>query len=145
MLYADTSAIVRAFFVDEPEHVALQKMLLDGTEPVVTSEVAWIEFTSAVWRAHRAGRLPRPEAFVSRFEADVGARGRIALLALEPHQVFPAARRLLATHELGSLDAVHLATALEQAALATPGDEIVFVTRDAAQARAARELGLDVR
>ena len=67
----------------------------------------------------------------------------MALLRLEPAAVFPRAYDLLGAHPLGTADAVHLAvvlTGLEDLA----AGPVVFVTRDARQAEAARAEGLVV-
>jgi len=46
---------------------------------------------------------------------------------------------------LRTLDAIHLAVCTEECPDLAGDDEIIFVTRDSGQARAARALGLTVR
>lgn len=55
LLYADTSALVRAYFANEPEHKELSARLLEGDEAVVSSEITRLEFASAVSAAERGG------------------------------------------------------------------------------------------
>lgn len=59
LLYADTSALVRAYLADEPDHGSLRERLLEGDEPVVISELARIEMASVIRAAARGGRLRR--------------------------------------------------------------------------------------
>jgi hypothetical protein len=140
VLYADTSALVRAYLVDEPEHAVLRVLLLDGDSSVITSEIARVEFARAVAAAERAGRLRSSETYVARFDEDCGAHGRIGLVELQPgRRVLAIAHTLVQRHRLGALDALHLAVALEE-----PEPDLAFVTRDADQAFVARELGLTV-
>ena len=47
LYYADTSAIIRAYFVDEDDHESLQELIFAGDDPVVTSELTRVEFASA--------------------------------------------------------------------------------------------------
>ena len=91
LLYADPSAIVRAYFADEPEHRELRGMLLEGEEPVVSSELARIELASAVRAATRSGRLRRWRALLARIDADCGEDGPLTLLALRPGVVLEPA------------------------------------------------------
>ncbi len=60
IFYADTSALVRALFVDEPDHVELRRLLLEGETPVVTRELTRVELASAVAAAAWTGRLQAP-------------------------------------------------------------------------------------
>ena len=57
LLYADTSALVRAYFEDEPDHAPLRERLLEGGEPVVTSELARVELASAIRVEELVGTL----------------------------------------------------------------------------------------
>lgn len=145
LLYADTSALLRAYFVDEPDHERLRAMLLEGTEPVVTSEIARLELASALAGASRSGRLPRWRALLARVEEDLAETGPVQLIALRPDTVLPTAHRLILEHPLRTLDALHLAVALEDGPAIADGAEIVFITRDDEQARAARALRFSVR
>lgn len=145
LLYADTSALVRAYLADEPDHAALRRLLLEGDEPVVTSELARVELASAVRAAARSGRLAAWREILAIFDAHCAEGGPVALLALRPPVVLPRARELVVTHALSTLDAIHLAVALEECPPIAAGEDVVLVTRDPAQAGAARALGLGVR
>jgi len=144
LLYADTSAILRAYLVDEPDHEVLRSTLLHGTEPVVVSEVARIELASAMARVGRSGRLPNWKSVLEQIDNDFGDAGPIALVAIRAETVFPAARRLAVESGLRAMDAVHLAVATEECPAIAAGDDVVFITRDREQANAAAALGLVV-
>ena len=143
VLYADTSAIVRAYFVDEPDHKQLRELLLDGTDAVVSSELARVEMASAIAAAARTLRLKQPHVILDRFDADCGDDGPLALLRLDPDVTLPLAYRMVSEHRLRTLDAIHLAVALVDAAELAGGDSVCVVTRDNDQAAAARALGLE--
>lgn len=140
LVYADTSALVRAYFSDEPDHDLLRRQLLDGTEPVVTSELTRVELASAV----RAGRLSDSSTVLDRFDADCGDDGPVALLRLNPESVLPLAYRLVGEHRLRTLDAIHLAVALTDAVDLADGEGVTLVTRDDDQAQAGKAAGLDI-
>ncbi len=144
VLYADTSALVRAYFADEPDHDELRSRLIDGVEPVVSSELTLVEFTSAVAAAVRAGRLPAPDVVLDRFDADCGDDGPLTLLRLDTESVLPVARQLVRTHRVRTLDALHLAVALTDATALAGDAVVVLVSRDADQVEAARASGLAV-
>ena len=144
LLYADTSAIVRAYLSDEPDHQALNRILLSGDDPVVTSELSLVEFGSAMASAHRADRIAKPEDTVAQFVADCSDRGVFNLVAITSKTILPLAQKLTLEHHLGSLDAIHLATALIEAVGAAGGDDVAMVTRDEQQATAAKACGIRV-
>ncbi|MGH7762556.1 MAG: type II toxin-antitoxin system VapC family toxin [Candidatus Dormibacteraceae bacterium] len=143
VLYADTSALVRAYFADEPEHAELRARLLEGDEPVVSSELTRVEFASAVSVAARAGRLRNSKLFLDRFDADCGDDGPIALLRLDLESVLPLAYRLVTEHDLRTLDALHLAVASTSATELAGGEAVVLVTRDDRQTAAATGMGIE--
>lgn len=142
LLYADTSAVVRAYFVDEAEHAELRKLLIGGPDPVVTSELTRVEFASAVSSASRALRVAEPRAVLDRFDLDCGEDGAFTLLRLDSQVVLPLARKLVSEQRLRTLDAIHLAVALTDATALAAGEPVMFVTRDNQQAAAAKALGL---
>lgn len=144
LLYADTSALARAYLPDEPDHETLRAILLEGTEPVVTSELARLELASAITAAARAKRLPRVRRLLARIETDLGSDGPVALVVLRSDVVFPTALRLVIEHRLRTLDAIHLAVAIEEFSDPAPAEGLAFVTRDRQQAAAARAMGLSV-
>ena len=141
-MYADTSAIVRAYLADEPEHEALKARLLEGEEAVVTSEITRLELASAVSVAARSGRLRNPRLFLDRFDADCNDEGPIVLLRLDAETAFPLAYRLVTEHEVRTLDAIHLAVASTSAMELAGEERVVLVTRDQRQAAAAAAMGL---
>lgn len=144
LVYADTSALARAYFADEREHVILRARLLEGEESIVTSEVARVELASSIRAAVRAGRVHRPEPMLKRIEANFRDEGPIRLLRLRPETVVPAAYRLVLEHRLRTLDALHLAVALEECPAIAGDEDVVFVTRDRDQAAAATAVGFVV-
>jgi uncharacterized protein len=118
VLYADTSALVRAYFADEPDHGPLRHL--------------------------RAGRLPDPQVVLDRFDGDYRDDGPLTLLRLAAEEVLPVAYRMVIDRRLRTLDALHLAVALIDATALADGDGVTVVTRDLEQARAARAAGLAV-
>jgi predicted nucleic acid-binding protein len=142
LLYADTSALLRAYFVDEPDHAPLRAQLLEGDDPVITSEITRFEMASAIRTTARAGRLRRWQDLLARIDADAGEEGPLTLIALRSSIVLPTAYRLVLQHRLRTLDAVHLAVALEEGPALADEEGVVFVTRDADQATAAAAVGL---
>lgn len=144
MIYADASAIARAYLSDEPDHDELRTALLEGPGLVVTSELSRVEVASAVVRAARGGRLLSSETVLAQVEADFDADGPLRPIAFRSAVVLKAAYELVVEHELRALDAIHLAVALEECPAIAGGDDVVFVTRDDEQAAAARALGLAV-
>lgn len=139
-LYADTSAIVGAYLVDETDHADLAAHLFDGEAPVITSELSRVEFASAVAGAVRGGRLAPDTDLRERFDADCNDDGPITTIRFEPAEVLPLARDLVAVHTLRTLDALHLAVALTGAADIV--DEVIVLTRDGRQRVAAEACGL---
>jgi predicted nucleic acid-binding protein len=145
LLYADTSAILRAYFADESDHDALRAGLLEGTDPVVTSEVARVELASAVRSAAAAGRLKRWRGVLARMDADCGPNGPITLLALRSDPILTRSRSLVLEHRVRTLDAIYLAVALVECPSLSGEGGTAFVTRDEDQAAAASRLGFEVR
>lgn len=143
LLYADTSALARAYLPDEPDHAALRDLLLESTSAVVTSELATVELAAAMAAAERAVRIADAEAVMLRIDADL-AGDPVALLALNPPTVFPVARRLIDAHSLFAVDAIHLAVALVDARAYAEEGDVVLVTQDRRQEAAARAEGLEV-
>ena len=146
LFYADTSALARAYLPDEQDHDLLRDLLLEGEDPVITSELTWLEFARAAGAAERVRRVRAAEVLLDEFDGDCTTEdGPVTLIALRVGPAFDLARDLVRRHPLGTLDALHLAVALTDGADLADGDELVFVTRDAAQAEAARAVGLGVR
>jgi uncharacterized protein len=95
--------------------------------------------------ASAAGHLARASDLLTRIDADLSEHGAISPIELRAAVVFPAAYRFVLDHRLRTLDAIHLAVCTEECPELAGDDEIIFVTRDSGQARAARALGLTVR
>ena len=142
LIYADSSALVRAYFPDETDHAEMRTLLLEGNEPVVTSEIARLELASAARAASSGGRLSRWSELLARIDLDLAEGGPIGPIGLRPDLILPAAHRLVVEHRLGTLDAIHLAVCVEECPAFAGDDTIIFVTRDREQAAAARALGL---
>ena len=142
LIYADSSALVRAYFPDEPDHADMRTLLLEGNEPVVTSEIARLELASAARAASSGGRLSRWSELLARIDLDLAEGGPIGPIGLRPDLILPAAYRLVVEHRLRTLDAIHLAVCVEECPAFAGDDTIIFVTRDRKQAAAARALGL---
>ena len=143
MIYADTSALGRVYFADEQDHRQLRTLLLDDAEPVVSSQIARLEIAGAAVRAERAGRLSDARLIVAAFDAHCGDGGPYTLLRVRADRILEAAHGLVVRYGLRTLDAMHLAVALEDAA-ALAESRVLFVTRDAEQGSAARSEGLEV-
>lgn len=141
-LYADASALVRAYLGDEPGSASVRRLLLESDEQVITSELSLIEVTRAFRAAERSGRILDAGAALVGVEQDFSGRGPVLVVELRSDPVLQRAREVVLAHRVGTLDAIHLAVALEQSEAF--GEPIVFVTRDDEQAIAARDLGLEV-
>lgn len=144
VVYADTSALIRAYLPDEAGHGDLRARLLEGDDAVVTSEIAIVEITSALRAAGRHGRIPDADAFIDRAMQDMEPGGPITLLGLDPDRVIGRARHLCDRHPLRVLDAIHIAVALTDTPELAPTGAVTFLTRDDVQAEAARREGLHV-
>lgn len=139
--YADTSAVVRAFLVDEPEHGAMKAFLFSTPGSALTSDLTRVELSAAFRRAARAGRISDPDRLIARALTDVSRSGGLRTVNLEIGRIEAEVHRLLARHRLRAADAIHLATAI--VALDEPNGA-QFVTRDRHQADAARAEGFEV-
>ncbi len=123
MLYLDSSALVK-LVVDERESAALAADL--GESPLAGSALSRTEVVRAVARAD-----PR------RVEAAVAVVASLALIDISGAVLHAAAR--LAPRSLRSLDAIHLASALE-----LEDDLTAFVAYDERLLDAASALGMPV-
>ncbi|MEP7378441.1 MAG: type II toxin-antitoxin system VapC family toxin [Chloroflexota bacterium] len=144
VVFADTSAIVRAYLLDEADHAELRRLVLEDENAVLVSEIARVEFARAMRSAARARRIDDWAIVVDRFDADCQADGPIRLVELRPRSVLRTAQRLVLEHQLGTLDAIHLAVAIEEREMITDMGPLVFLTRDDDQATAARAEGFEV-
>jgi predicted nucleic acid-binding protein len=137
VLFADTSALARVYLEDEPDARTLRTLLLDSDEAVVVSELVRVELARSAKSAERAGRLTRAAMMLDLVDDDLD--GPVTVVDLDPTTILPGARELVLEHRLGTLDAIHLAVAVDFRD--TGSDDVVFVTRDADQAAAAKALG----
>lgn len=144
LLYVDTGAIVGAYLTDEIDHLVLRRLLLAGDDPIVTSEVTLVEFTSAIFAAHRGHRITDPEPLLTDFNAECGDQGSFNVIDFDRTKILPLARKLVAEHPLRTMEAIHLATALVDASAFAGGEDVAMVTRDQRQAAAAKACGLRV-
>lgn len=144
VLYADPSALLRAYFADEPDHLELRLLLLEGDQPVLTSELARVELAAGIRAAERAGRLRRSQRILDRIDADCSDDGPVVLVRFDPDTVLATAREVVLRHRLRTLDALHLAVAVGMT-FAPAGEAITFVTRDNDQAIAAAAIGFSVQ
>ena len=140
VLFADTSALARVYLEDEPDARTLRTLLLDSDEAVVVSELVRVELARSAKGAERAGRLTSAAMMLDLVDDDLD--GPITVVDLDPPEILPSARELVLEHRLGTLDAIHLAVAVDFRD--TGPDEVVFVTRDADQAAAAKALGFQL-
>lgn len=141
LTFVDTSALLRAYLADEEDHRQLGERILGSDAPTVASELCRVEFASTLRRAARKERLTSEtaSAILEAFDSDCSYTGPIALLALDPGPCLSRARELVLDHDLGSLDAIHLAVA--DLLRRGESDEVEFCTRDERQGLAARSIG----
>jgi uncharacterized protein len=137
VLFADTSALARAYLRDESDSRVLRALLLETGEAVLASELVRVELARSVKGAERVGRVTDAARTLEGIDADLD--DPITIVDLKPAAILPKARELVLEHQLGTLDAIHLAVAVEERRRSP--DPVVFVTRDADQAAAATALG----
>jgi uncharacterized protein len=134
-IYLDSSALVK-LFVPEKESDDLNQALV-GAEDVIVSDLALTEMASALGRRTREGSLTSAESRRLYREAEkLAASCRRVELTPPIHR---HSERLLLSREtpLRSLDALHIATALD-------AEAATFVTYDPRQRAAAASQGLFV-
>lgn len=135
--YVDAS-VVLAIVLDEPGAIALEGV---NPERAWTSELTEIECARMLDRL-RLTAAYSPEQFELALADLESALSRFDLVRLNPLVLRVAARPFPSV--LRTLDALHVACAItlrEQ----LPDPAMLFLTHDRQQARAARELGFDVR
>ncbi|NLG20831.1 MAG: type II toxin-antitoxin system VapC family toxin [Actinomycetales bacterium] len=124
-LYLDSSALCK-LVAQEPESPAIHSLVVSHDGDLVASDLARTEVL------RMAGRLDPPRRAEARAVLD-------ALVLVPLLTRITDAAGVIGPPELRSLDALHLATALEL------GDDLAgIVTYDQRQADAARQLGLTV-
>lgn len=138
MLYLDTSALL-PYYRDEAFSGAVQRLLVERTEPVLISDLTRLEFASALARWVRTRELEEQHAQrLSRaFDEDV-RENRYDLCHITFEHTELARQWLLARNtSLRTLDAIHLASAAVENA--------TLVSLDDALLAAAALLGVDHR
>lgn len=136
MMYWDTSALVKQY-VEEVGSSELHKW---KGHVRASSVIAFIEVHSAITRRHRHGSvsLKQSKSIVEQFSLDWQAYVRIPVHA----DLISVAALLIQRHVLRTLDALHLASALQlQEDLGEPTD---LLSADGALVAAARAEGLAV-
>jgi uncharacterized protein len=108
VIYLDTSWLVK-LYVDELDSAAVRKIVVASSD-VVVSDLAYVEFHSAVARRRRERQLTARTAssLVARFRRDWPRRIRVAV----SRDVLLRAANLSGKHPLRTLDALQLASAL---------------------------------
>ncbi|MEP6478222.1 MAG: type II toxin-antitoxin system VapC family toxin [Rhodoglobus sp.] len=144
IVYVDSSAVVRSYLPDEPDHDTFRE-LVAGPTTTITGSWTRIEVTGSLVRAARAGRTDVSAAL--EFFRRETAPGSGPLLVVDVSQADIEGRALQIVRDTGirSMDAWHLAcAAIATDALREPGEERAFATRDNAQADIARSLGFTI-
>ena len=142
--YSDPSAIMGVLLADAPDHDQLRRLIVDGAEPVFTSEIAITEVASASMAAEHGSRVSDGRLLISGFETLCANGSRIRMLTLRPARIFARACEVMTAHHVYALDAIHLAVALEDVVPLAAGEPVRFLTRDRVQADVARALGFTV-
>lgn len=144
IVYLDSSVLARAYLADEPGHAEAVSLLEDPEIGLVTGAWTRVEVSGALVRAARAGRGDEA-GLLEVLDADLGADGRVTVVAADQQDVEDRALQLVRTHAIRAMDAWHLAVAvLTLPALVEPGEHAAFATRDEAQAGAATGVGLQL-
>ncbi len=142
MLFFDTSALGAAY-LDRSGGGWIRALLFGGPDPAMVSELADVEFPSTLHRTRRNHLITeeRVQALLDAYDVDTSSDGPIGVLRLSP-ATYAAARQIVLDEVIGTLDAMHLASAhLLQSRTDQP---VTVVTLDRRQATAARRLGFTV-
>jgi len=141
IVYVDSSVLARAYLIDEPDHANAVALLEDADVTLITGSWTRVEVSGALVRAARTG--PGNEAdLLALLDADLGPEGPVTVVSAPQGSVEEQALLLVRQHALRAMDAWHLAAAaLTVKALAEPGEEIGFSSRDDAQSAVAGLMG----
>jgi uncharacterized protein len=131
--YFDASALVKLFLDELGSSDALK--LWNGADTIFASRVAETEVRAALAAARRANRLGSA-AHAEAAEQWVRVRDSIRFVEFTP-ALARLAGEIAEVHELGSLDAIHLVSAMLLAE-----DELVVATWDIRLLAAARSVGI---
>jgi predicted nucleic acid-binding protein len=114
-VYFDASALVKLFVPEEGSDLAAD--LWEGADLAATTEVSAAEVRCAIAAARRAGRL-KPAAVKQAREDRAAVSLQLTVLDTD-RDLIEEASGLGERHGLGSLDALHLASALRLGAAVT--------------------------
>ena len=143
--YIDSSAVVRSYLTDEVGSGAPHTLIRDPLVTTITGSWTRIETTSAFVRAARTGRFVFEELEAALLRDTDPINGSLLVIDANQAEIELIALKIVREHGLRAMDAWQLACAyLAFDALAEPREECAFVTRDAEQARVAREWGYTV-
>ena len=137
--YVDTSVLLQRYI--EEAGAAESRRLLRRYR-VVSSAIAPVEATSALWRRRAANDVADADlqAILRRLVDDRSHWELVDLTA----DVLDRAEQVIQRTGVRTLDAVHLASALAVQAASGRGRTMQFITADARQREAAAGLGLQV-
>lgn len=141
IIYIDTSALGRVYLGDRSDSAELGRIVYEGDDPVVTSELTDVEIARALARASRE-RVIGPDTadeLLKRYAADTSDTGPLGVIALDGDVIARAQEYVLST-SVRTLDAIHLA-ACARFGESTP-DEVRLLSRDNRQNQAAHALGI---
>jgi predicted nucleic acid-binding protein len=135
LIYLDTSVLAKRYLRSD-ESDALDTLLEDATHRFLVSDLCVVELESVV--ARRARETPGIDRAATRLRIDDDMRSGFFLVRTLDTSILIAARRWIAEGEpLATLDALHLASALD-------AEAEILATDDKQLARAARSAGLQV-
>ena len=139
MIYLDSSALLKIWvYESQSEDV---RRAFENADQAATSAIAQVECRAALARLRRTGLLSEQHTALALAQQDAD------LQALIQHHVtggiLDDAGQLALRHQLKSLDAIHLASALTLRLLSATAP-LVFMTFDLKLSRAAAAEGLDV-
>ena len=141
IVFADTSALGSAYLGDEADAGWMGEVIFAGSDPVVVSQLAEVEFASLLSRARSDGRLDHDGVSerLDAFADDSSDGGPIGVLPLNAETIIDA-RSIVLRWPVRTLDALHLATARLLAA--GTDDDVAVLSRDRRQIAAAEQIGL---
>lgn len=145
IVYIDSSALIRSYLPDEPDHNDVRALLDDVKTATISGSWTRIEVTGALVRAARSNRV-RAERVLELFHRDTApSNGPLLLVDALQADIEGLALQMVRSSGIRSMDAGHLACAsIAFDNLAEPGEERGFATRDAEQAAVAKELGYTI-
>jgi uncharacterized protein len=134
--YFDTSALAKLILTEPGSDIALS--CWQAAEDGFSTVLGYLELRSSLDGARRGGRPAHAEAAMDEVTAD-RIWEEIAAVDVDA-AIMASALRLIVTHGLKTLDAIHLASAL----IVASGDAIAMVSFDRRLRRAAAAEGLVV-